>query len=320
MTSLNSSFPPFLLEKCLDITRNLSQLKTGKASLKINLGSSSFDFSLDLSANIQTGSSSQANLRKKKKSPSDQRRSALRREKFLEEKRNANLHPVASSPKPPPTDLSKLSLISEAPMTIDTSEAMATDSCNQAILQEAVKNPVLGINEARNSVIKVPVHKIAVTVNDSTHIQDSENQHLPPAISPISSPSPTISDPLPFPLNQENKTPPHTEKALLVFCARNQAAAAKYGKKFPKSSYQGPHPKNKTHHFQFSTQLSASNLSKMKTDLDQLVKLPKTVHLLIFKVLSEGKAGQVYVPKEKEYCQECANQHVTVDSDLKIFL
>ena len=50
------------------------------------------------------------------------------------------------------------------------------------------------------------------------------------------------------------------------------------------------------HHFQYSNKLNQSNLSKMKTNIDQIVKLPKDVDLLTFKVLSENV---VFPPGEK---------------------
>ena len=58
------------------------------------------------------------------------------------------------------------------------------------------------------------------------------------------------------------------------------------------------------HHFQYSNKLNQSNLSKMKTNIDQIVKLPKDVDLLTFKVLSENV---VFRPGEKKHCPECSS-------------
>ena len=88
---------------------------------------------------IEIGSASQTQKKwKKKKSPSDKKRDALRKARHLEQK-NLETPPVqllsteVSKSQDPPNsaDLSNLSLISEAPMILEDSEAMTTEPSDQ---------------------------------------------------------------------------------------------------------------------------------------------------------------------------------------------
>jgi len=297
-SSQNSCLPPPLLEKCLDLSKEFAQKKNGQFKLEIKLGTSNYFCSIDHSTSKQTGSASQFE-KKKKKSPSDQRRSALRREKFLENKRNENLHPVASSPKPPSSDLSKVSFISETPMTTDTIEAMATDCSDQATLQE----PTLVINDARNSANEVPemsqpmnyvINKVPVINRTGEHKEETNEKMIdepPPLISPISSPSP------------KNKNPPLNYEVHLLICASDQVAASKKIDK--KLNYLGPHPRNHNH-FRFSTHHDEKTINNLKNP-QTLNFMSKSFGIQSIRMVSENKN---YLPDKQFHCQDCRNKHI----------
>ena len=165
MNSFTPCFPPVILEKCLDFAKYLTEKKTGKASLEINLGTSRFAFSMDQTSQIQTGSSSQDHPKKlrKKKSPSVRKRDSLRMEKHLENKRKATppANSSSSNNSTTPAELNQEVLIEEFPLIsnnakdMDTVEEIVPENKprDKLIAQETVNEPVL---ETRNSVNKVP--------------------------------------------------------------------------------------------------------------------------------------------------------------------
>ena len=98
MSNFTPNFPPVLLEKCLDLSKYIAE-KTGKATFEINLGTSRFFFSVDNSYQGPAGAAKRGPGQTfKRKSPSDRKRDALRKEKFLLNKRNSS--PPSASDKP----------------------------------------------------------------------------------------------------------------------------------------------------------------------------------------------------------------------------
>ena len=116
MTTSSSNF--VFLDKCLDFAKHLTLMKTGTASIDVNLGNDRFYFSVDKPFDKPAGSPRQfrhEGLRPKKKSPSDLRRNARRLKEFLEKKNKESQH--TSSDPQKPVDATNLSWISETPMT-----------------------------------------------------------------------------------------------------------------------------------------------------------------------------------------------------------
>ena len=254
---------------------------------------------------LQTGPPSQYESRRrnmKKKSPSYLKRNARRLENFLEEKRKFS-PPASSSPHQPPPrslqsseDISKLSFISETPMIIersDSSEAMDAEHSDQSTGQHTLEQSIPVISARKESIVK-----------DSTHISNSTmNSEAPQDTitnSQIQAPWPRRSKPLP----KVKSSPiiPDYEEVIFNFCAKNQATALQLVKTIPKSCFLEPHPRNESHHFRFLANLGTSNLKKLKTDISHLVKLPKDVHLLSYRIASEDLH---YHPPEKKHCPEC---------------
>ena len=147
MSTFTPLFPPLILDKCLDLARCIAKQKTGKAALEVNLGDSRFNFSVDYSSNFQTGRSSQG-TKLKKKSPSDQRRDARRKQKFLEKKRSSS-PPSAVAPLDPSTTSSNPSIDPSSPIenqvieetlpNTETTEDMET-------LEETVINAMINLD------------------------------------------------------------------------------------------------------------------------------------------------------------------------------
>ena len=158
-------FPPLILEKCLDLAKLITENKTGRANLKINLGNSRFDFIYENASSSKAPSGISNKARKpKKKSPSDRRRDVLRRQKFLEKKRSScpqNTSPSTASSAPSSANVSAEPAIKEYSLNAEAS--IDTESLEEIIETET-----------------------SYPVNDDTRIMDAD---VPSPISPISSPS-----------------------------------------------------------------------------------------------------------------------------------
>lgn len=277
-----SSFPPVFLEKCLDITKELSLMKTGAAKLEVNLGFSKFSFSIDHSSDSQAGSSNLKKpwiQKKKKKSPSDLRRNALRLEKFLEDKKKLS-QPEASTTavsSPSTADVSSpstedisadLSVISETPLTLEN-EAMEleTEISIPSIDKETVESPDPDCLDTRNSDES--------SDGESSDDESSENDET-----------------------TEIAVDSHVEVNFL-FCTADQSTAVKQSVNFPRSSFtfHRPHPRNKNH-FMFSAFLDQNKLNLLKTQTASF----KEINLVKIHVKSENK---YYMPDKQHHCKEC---------------
>ena len=151
MNTFTPNFPPALLEKCLDFSKYIAE-KTGKATFEINLGNSRFFFSADNCHQSPAGAAAASRgpgQTFKRKSPSDRKRDALRKEKFLESKRN-------SSPPGAPNQSSDL------------------------------PNPPVETAMKSASPVMEPPNTGKGAAMDTT--EDSKPLDLPPAISPINTP------------------------------------------------------------------------------------------------------------------------------------
>jgi len=213
-------------------------------------------------------------VNKKKKSPSDQRRSALRLEKFLEEKRNSS--EPAASPS-------------------NSSSASSLDTSTDSTLSETEESPVVPENVDAMDTLEediipenIDTRKNLETNGDNSSATD-ENPH-PPLISSKNSPK-----------NQQIANP--KEEIHLLFCASDQAKAESLSKKFKGSQYLGPNPRNKKHHFFFSLKHHGFNLSTLKSDVNILNDKYKVI---MFRVVAENKN---FYPDQQHHCLDCQNHH-----------
>ena len=258
------SFPPVLLDKCLDFAKHLTQLKTGRATIEVNLNQSRFYFSTDNSFYSPPGYAGRYQRRfpAKKKSPSDLRRDAQRREKFLEKKQEPSYSAAHSSTVPPTTaEQANLSWISDTPMTNEDDRSRNMDSEPSDSFKNASSKPISEKDHAKKPDFE-------------------QEKTIPMIISPINSPV------------KSKETP--TEEVRIMFCAPNQPAAEIVSKQLKKSSYMGP--KKGKPHLVFSTQLTAEEIVKLKEDVNQIFKLPKNIQIVSFYVFNEDK---VYEEKHK---------------------
>ena len=171
-------------------------MKTGTASIDVNLGNDRFYFSVDKSFDKPAGSPRQfrhEGFRPKKKSPSDLRRNARRLKEFLEKKSKETQH--SSSDPQMPVDTTNLSLISETPMT-DLEEG---DTKSSDIIANAQSEQIP--MDTRNSDENKLVSSVLV-------------QNLPLVISPINTP-------------EKDKTgeSSKTEEIRLIICAQDRSSA-----------------------------------------------------------------------------------------------
>ena len=278
MSTFTPSFPPVILEKCLELARYIAEKKTGKAALEVKLGDSSFNFSINDSLKTQTGFPN-AGFRAKKKSPSDYRRDAIRREKFLEKMRKSSAPSTTSSLDPssfPPMDTSEVPVIltkgTPAPMTTESNEV--TDTLEANILLE---------NKTKNNI---PV----ITARNRTEIKKTT---FPPAISPINSP-----------IKITNK---HKEEEVhLIICAMDQKEASKLLSKktnFQTPNFVGLQSVKNQHHFVFSVHIETNDIPALK---DQINRLNKCANVIQFQVLSNKEN---HFPKQPNHCRDCRDKH-----------
>jgi len=179
--------------------------------------------------------------------------------------------PVMDHPQPPKS--SPLPAKSR-----DSQESMEVDIPPPSIQEKAAENvPEI---HTRNTETETPT--IATT------------DDLPSVISQINPP-----------MKQKPKSnkKPQTEELHLSLCAPNIGAAARFGRKFSKSTYVGPHPRNE-HHFIFSTHIENTNLNQMKSMINEF---SDTMNLIKIRVLSENKN---YFPDKAKHCEKCISCHV----------
>ena len=164
MNTFTPNFPPALLEKCLDFSRYIAE-KTGKATFEINLGNSRFFFSADNCHQSPAGAASRGPGRAsnrgpfKRKSPSDRKRDALRKEKFLDRKRNSSPPgaPYESSDLPnPPVDsaMESTSPVKEPP-NAGKSAAMDTTENSTPLDLPPVISPINTPEKIQSEEVKI---------------------------------------------------------------------------------------------------------------------------------------------------------------------
>ena len=218
------------------------------------------------SSSLQTEFSSQ---KTKNKPPSDQRRSALRLEKFLENKRNSS-EPAASpsnSSLASSLDTSTASTeIEESPLIPENSDAM--DTLEEETIPENT--------ETRKN--------LETNVDNSS----ATDKHSPPTTSPT---------------DQQEKPKNPKDEIHLLFCASDQAKAESLAKKFKGSQYLGPNPRNKKHHFFFSLKHHGFDLKTLKSDVNIL---NKKYDVIMFRVVAEN---QNFYPDQQNHCLECQHHH-----------
>ena len=176
------SFPPVLLDKCLDFAKHLTQLKTGRATIEVNLNQSRFYFSTDNSFYSPPGYAGRYQRRfpAKKKSPSDLRRDAQRREKFLEKIKESL--PSAASPTYPPTtaDQKNLSWISNTPMTNDDNsmkmDAEPIDISRNISGETISEKENVKKNEAKK--ISNPIPQMISQINSPAKSKETETEEV----------------------------------------------------------------------------------------------------------------------------------------------
>ena len=188
MSSFTPFFPPLIMEKCLDLAKLITENKTGRANLNINLGNSSFDFAYENSSSKALNGTSSTARKSKKKSPSDRRRDVLRKQQFLEKKR------------------------SSCPENVSPSTASSTNVSADPTIQEHPRNAEASKN-MDNNLEEFAEAEVADPVNNEENSTRSMEVDVPSPISPLS-PSPIQNRPYVPPntfiiiLNKEKKDLP----------------------------------------------------------------------------------------------------------------
>ena len=252
------TLPPFFLDRCLALSEHLYAMKSGSARLEAS--PSHFFFSVDHppgnKESGRSGSSSPYGIWKtKKKSPSDFKRAARRREEYLERKRSS-CQPAASSSNPtqstdPPTS-ADLSLISETSMKSDVMETESSE-----VLIETPEVPVTTMEGA------VPVIPTTRNNSESNVVPVNESRNLI-EINDVAS---TIKTDLPHFDNPD--LPEKLNEVHILICAPSKSAAKKRSHQFPNSKMISLHTRNKKHHFMFSTNVNDEYITKLKTNINK---------------------------------------------------
>ena len=302
MVSTLPTLPPAFLEQCLALSKHLSAMKTCTA--KIEVSPSHFVFSV----NHFPGNKEPGLMRKK--TPSDLRRSALRKAEHLKRKNfsQTTTNPATSTVKPLPTSSpDEISPeVSSEPTEEEESPSSNTSSTPSVETPDLSKVPVMKESPLDNIEI---VETMDTTVPVTTATRDNTNDtasvpmmspemsvekgptqqfDIPPIITPISSPERIVTE-------------PEEQEIRVLICALNQATALKKSKNLPNSKFLGPHPSNKKHHFFFTTTIESQNLPGLKEAVPNLGE-----DFLLLRVVSENKN---YAPDQQIHCQACRVQH-----------
>ena len=190
------TLPPPLLERCLALSEHLCTMKSGSAKLEIS--PSHFLFSVDHPpGNKEAGnlSTTPPNPIKRKKTPSDLRRNAKRKKKFLEEKylassgTSSQTTSINTGKSPNPSPVNPPSNIEESPDPNPNIEELTSHQHEKLDLPET--------NMEVDAQIPMIPNNPANNVTETTENIDEET--LPPADMDVTTPQPEFS------LNREIK-------------------------------------------------------------------------------------------------------------------
>ena len=215
-------------------------------------------------------------LPKRKKTPSDLRRNALRKAEFLKRK---NSVPQAETKNSRDIPVPTLPTNITTPRNEKFSDKVdLKEDSNKEILSESTLK--------KTSPMDVDLQPSSPVNNTRKNSQISEIANklkIPPAISPLNSPDKVFEKPL-----KEDE-----DIALLSFCATNEIEATKLSKQFfPQSRFMQVSKKNPNHFF-FQSDI---NLSDNPHVTDSINK----IRMVLFKVNEK-----TYTPDLPHHCREC---------------
>ena len=303
MISHLPTLDPALLERCLALSEQLA-MKSGAAKLEIS--PSHFVFSVNqFPGNKETGATSSTSTKlKRKKTPSDMRRNTARQAKFLKEK---NLAKSSSSKSPVnqsditevPLDLSKPSTTIPDEIPDEISQENSSDSTKESRSSNEISRNILPRNNSSETEVHMEVDQ-----------PSSMNTPLPSPAQPKNTDQ-EGKHPKEVDLNSDVErkcaTSNPTNKSLtelhLSVCSADQEESYQFGNKFKRSTYLGPHPRNKNH-FLYAVHLDDINVNHMKTMINEF---NEKKNLIKIRIPSENKN---YFPDKQNHCQECVNLHV----------
>ena len=223
---------------------------------------------------------------KRKKTPSDLRRNAARKAQFLDKKNLDKSIKSPTSTEETPTN--------QSPLTPPSST------------EEPLPTPTTG--DSSEIAEESPLIETAENISrDSTAASEIEAADMevdqPPLLT--SSPSQPKKD---VPVSQSRISPAKPEELTqvnLLICAASKTAAKKRRKQFPNPSFLQthesdlqPHESDKCHHFLFSIDANAENVSKMRSNIN------KFEDLLLLQVANEDKNIQPD-GDDPGHCEQC---------------
>ena len=190
MTNFLPTLPPAILERCLAFSEHLYAMKPG--TVKFEVSPSHFVFTMNQNPVKNSGDSPPfpPPLPKRKKTPSDLRRNALRKAEFLKRKNSVPQAETKSSCDTPSTNTSPRN--EECTMKVDLKEDSDKETLSETTLMD----------------VSPQISEIAKKLD------------IPPAISPLNSPDKVTEKPL---ADDE-------DIAILKFCAINENEAIKLSK------------------------------------------------------------------------------------------
>ena len=275
MTNFLPSLPPAILERCLAFSEQLFVMKPG--TVKFEVSPSHFVFTMNQNPVKDSGDSlpHPPSLSKKKKTPSDLRRNALRKAEFLKRK---NSGPEAKAKNPLYTTETTHPTIprnEDFPKKVEPKEDSGKETLSEATLMDTspmdvVPQPSSPASEPRKSPVN---SEIANTLE------------IPPAISPLDSPVKEIE-------NTED------EVIHLSFCASNVSEASKYAKHngFQKSKFLLASNKNPNHFF-FEDKVKSRIIPQIVEIMNYRDNSPVQLRILSTK--------KTFTPDTPHHCQEC---------------
>ena len=277
MTNFLPTLPPAILERCLAFSEHLYAMKPG--TVKFEVSPSHFVFTMNQNPVKNSGDSLPfpPPLPKRKKTPSDLRRNALRKAEFLKRKNSvpqAETKSPCDTVVPTPPSANTTPRNQECAAKVDLKEDSHKETLSETTLMDASPMDVQQYSPPENNTRKISqISEIAKKLD------------IPPAISPLNSPDKVTEKPL---ADDE-------DIAILKFCAINENEATKLSKRFfPQSQFMQVSKKN-ANHFLFKSDVKID-------DIPHIIESMNKTKMLLFKVTSNKKP---FTPDQPHHCHQC---------------
>ena len=282
MTYFLPTLPPTILERCLAFSEQIYVMKPGTVKFEVSPSHFVFTMNQNPAKDYQNPAKDSGDsfphpppLYKKKKTPSDLRRNALRKAEFLKRK---NSDPQAEAKNPLDT------AVSNPPTTPKHEDCPKKDEPKEDSDKDVLSESTL-MDTSPVDVVLQPLSPVNKARKSSVNSEIANKREIPPSISPSKSPKKET---------EETKD----EIIHLSFCATNESEAAKKAKH---NGFQNPQfllVSNKNpNHFFYSCKVKSSIIPQIIEIMNYRENGPVQLRIVSTK--------KTFSPEILNHCQEC---------------